>query len=366
MAAGYRTGLLGTIETRIGDVTIEHTPGSGLTTPEAADLHALLAVMEQAGVTHVVMEVSSHALSLGRVAGLGFDVAGFANLSQDHLDFHHTIEEYFAAKAMLFDGRARRHVVNTDDAYGERIAALAPDRTATVSPAGQAADWRADDVRLAPDGTRFVARAATGDLPVELPLPGSFNVANALLPSGCSPRPGSTWRPPCPGSLTVAVPGRMQRIEVGQPYAAIVDYAHKPAAVEAVVAALRPQTQRRIILVLGCGGDRDREKRAMMGAVGARLADVLIVTDDNPRTEDPAAIRAAMLAGVTELPQAARADVIEDGDRASAIRRAVAMAGRGDTIIVAGKGHEHGQYVGDRVLDFDDAASAAAAIEDAG
>ncbi|GAB3302324.1 UDP-N-acetylmuramoyl-L-alanyl-D-glutamate--2,6-diaminopimelate ligase [Epidermidibacterium keratini] len=353
-AAGHTVGLIGTVETLIGDRTIAHTAGASFTTPEAPDLQALLAVMAEEGVTHVVMEVSSHALSLGRVGAIRFDVAGFGNLSQDHLDFHHTMQEYFEAKALLFDGRAARHVVNVDDEYAARVVAKAPERTVTVSSGGAAADWQAREQRLGESASTFTAHGPAGDVPVELHLPGDFNVANALLALAMLAEAGVPPQVAAPALSAVAVPGRMERIDEGQGYLAVVDYSHKPAAVQAAVRALRRQVAGNILLVLGCGGDRDAQKRPLMGEVGAREADLLVVTDDNPRSEDPAQIRAAMLAGARAVPDAERGEVIEEGDRHAAIELAVSRARAGDAVLVAGKGHETGQYVAGEVLPFDD------------
>lgn len=363
-AQGHTVGLIGTVETLIGARAIPHVPGSSFTTPEAPDLHALLAVMLESGVDAVVMEVSSHALQLGRVAGIGFDVAGFGNLSQDHLDFHSDMESYFAAKSLLFDGRSKIHVCNVDDPYGVRVAQIAPERTVSISPGGGSADWRAIDIDDSHvEGCRF-AVAGPGDVrvPVELALPGLFNVANGLMALAMLAQVGVPPRVAAPAMREVMVPGRMQRVLAGQDYLAVVDYAHKPAAVGAALRALRPQTAGRLILVLGCGGDRDHTKRPMMGEIGARAADVLIVTDDNPRSEDPAAIRAQMLDGTRRVAPRERAQVIDEGNRGRAIERAVAMATTGDCVLVAGKGHEHGQYVDGVVHEFDDAARLRAAI----
>ncbi len=367
-AHGHIVGLIGTVETLIGTRVIPHVPGSSFTTPEAPDLHALLAVMVEAGVDAVVMEVSSHALQLGRVAGIGFDVAGFANLSQDHLDFHLTMESYFAAKSLLFDGRSKVHVCNVDDQYGARVARIAPERTVSISPSGRSANWRAtgiDDSHL--EGCRFVVEGPDSTrLSVELALPGLFNVANGLMAIAMLAQVGVSPAVAVPALRDVLVPGRMQRVDAGQSFLAVVDYAHKPAAVSAALSALRPQTSGRLIVVLGCGGDRDRAKRPLMGEAGARHADILIVTDDNPRSEVPAAIRAQVLEGARAVPAEQRAEVIEEGDRGRAIEIAVARARAGDCVLIAGKGHEHGQYVGDAVLEFDDTTHLRAAIRASG
>jgi UDP-N-acetylmuramoyl-L-alanyl-D-glutamate--2,6-diaminopimelate ligase len=355
-AAGRTTGLVGTVGTHIDGRRLP----TALTTPEAPDLQALFAAMAEAGVTDVAMEVSSHALAMGRVAGTRFAVAAFTNLSQDHLDFHRDMEDYFEAKAALFDGRAEQAVVCVDDEWGRRLAARTPGAV-TVSTTGPAA-WRALDVRTGPDGTQsFTALAPDGArLPVRLQLPGAFNVANAVVALACLDAVGVPSAVAADGFAGVTVPGRMQRIEEGQPFLAVVDYAHKPAAVAALLDALRPQVTGRLIVVLGCGGDRDRGKRPLMGAAAAARAELLVVTDDNPRTEDPAAIRSEVLAGAEAEPRAG--DLMEIGDRRAAIAAAVAYAKPGDAVVVAGKGHETGQEVKGVTHPFDDAAELAAAL----
>src|SRR5215469_8208184 len=366
-AAGHQTGLIGGVEIKIGQERIE----SSLTTPEAPDLQALLAVMAERGVTGAAMEVSSHSLALGRVDGTRYDVAVFTNLSQDHLDFHAGFEDYFRAKAKLFTPRySRIGVLNAADRYGRRLVAEAsvPVVTFCAEPASGAyakADWRAADVRCGADGSTFRVIGPGGvEADASVTLPGSFNVANALaaivalVEAGVDLADAVEGVTSCPG-----VPGRLQRVPApqGQPDA-FVDYSHKPGAVEAVLAALRPVTGGELIVVLGCGGDRDRGKRPLMGAAAARLADVAILTSDNPRSEDPLAILAEMLQGVLGLPIQERARVIMEPDRAAAIGLAVAMAGKGDVVLVAGKGHEKGQYAGGIVLPFDDREVTAAAL----
>ncbi len=356
-AAGRTAGLVGTVGTRIDGRRLP----TALTTPEAPDLQALFAVMAEDGVTDVAMEVSSHALAMGRVAGTHFAVAAFTNLSQDHLDFHRDMEDYFETKAALFDGRAERAVVCVDDEWGKRLAARTPGAI-TVSTTGPAS-WRAVDARTGPDGTQsFTALAPDGErLTVRLQLPGVFNVANAAVALACLDAVGVPAAVAAAGFADVAVPGRVQRIEEGQPFLAIVDYAHKPGAVAALLDALRPQVDGRLIVVLGCGGDRDRGKRPLMGAAAAARAELLIVTDDNPRTEDPAEIRAAMLAGAEAEPRAG--DLMEIGDRRAAIVAAVAYAKPGDAVVVAGKGHETGQEVMGVKHPFDDAVELAVALQ---
>ena len=366
-AGGHLTGLIGGVQTRIGEERIT----SSLTTPEAPDLQALFAVMVERGVGAAAMEVSSHSLSLGRVAGTAFDVAVFTNLSQDHLDFHGDLEEYFRAKASLFVPPVIG-VINVDDKYGRRLASSAPVPVTTFSAAGRAeADWRATDVRSGADGSTFRVIGPGGvEADVSVGLAGVFNVANALgalvalVEAGVALDDAVSGLAACPG-----VPGRLERVpapargdgEAGG-VTAFVDYSHKPGAVEAVLRSLRPVTQGNLIIVLGCGGDRDRAKRPMMGAAAAKLADVAILTSDNPRSEDPLAILAAMLDGVLSVPQEERARVIIEPDRAAAIAQAVSLAGAGDVIVVAGKGHETGQYVAGSVLPFDDRKVTAAAL----
>jgi len=334
-AAGAHTGLLGTVQVRIGETVLP----SEFTTPEAPDLQALLALMHEQGVTHVPMEVSSHSLALGRVTGTAFAVGAFTNLSQDHLDFHADLEDYFAAKALLFDGRAAAEVVCVDDTWGRRLVTGA---TTTVSRIGDAT-WRATDVDVRQSGSQNFRAVGPGgrSVAVTVRLPGAYNVTNALLALAAGHAAGADPELLARGIGTAEVPGRMQRIHRGQDFLALVDYAHKPAAVAALLDAVRGQVPGRLLVVLGCGGDRDRAKRPLMGAEAARRADLLVITDDNPRTEDPAAIRAAMLSGTP----GGHAEVVEIPDRAAAIAYAVAQARSGDGVIVAGKGHETGQEV---------------------
>ena len=352
--AGVTSGLIGTVETLIGDERIAHTAGASFTTPEAPDLQALLAVMVERGVTHVVMEVSSHSLQLGRVTGIEYAVAGFGNLSQDHLDFHHTMQDYFEAKALLFDGRSKIHVLNVDDPWVARLRDAGP-HTITISPSGGDADWTLDG--------RHVTGPNGITLDLRLSLPGDYNAANALLGLAITTAAGFDPQRAVAALASVQVPGRMERIDAGQDFIALVDYSHKPAAVEAALASVRAQTSGRVLLVLGCGGDRDAAKRPIMGEVGAAGSDLLVITDDNPRSEDPALIRAAMLQGARAVPDEQRADVVEIGDRAAAIRYAVDAARSGDVVLVAGKGHEIGQYVAGVVHEFDDRVELRRAIE---
>ncbi|TXC92252.1 UDP-N-acetylmuramoyl-L-alanyl-D-glutamate--2,6-diaminopimelate ligase [Streptomyces sp. ISID311] len=362
---GGLTGLIGTVETRIGDERIK----SERTTPEATDLQALFAVMRERGVRAVAMEVSSHALVLGRVDGCVFDVAIFNNLSPEHMEFHSGMEDYFQAKAQLFTkARSRAGVVNLDDEYGKRLAEGESEvPVTTFSAEGHPdADWRAADVEVGTLGSTFTVHGPDGvTVRAASPIAGPFNVANALaaivslVVAGIDPQTAADGVAAVPG-----VPGRLERIDAGQPYLAVVDYAHKTDAVESVLRALRKVTDGKLHAVLGCGGDRDPHKRGPMGAAVARLADTAVLTSDNPRNEDPLSILATMLAGAAEVPIHERGTVLVEEERAAAIAAAVARAEPGDTVIVAGKGHEQGQDIAGVVRPFDDRQVLRGAIED--
>lgn len=354
---GRSVGLIGTVETRIGTERIR----SARTTPEACDLHRLLAVMTERGIDDCVMEVSSHALALHRVDAVVYDLALFTNLSQDHLDFHEDMEQYFAAKASLFTPeRARRAVVCTADHWGRRLAAEATIPVVTVGPAESAAMYTVQEPHGSESGgaQSFTLVGPGGaELHLRAALPGDFNVMNtamaavALLTLGHAPEAVARAVLADPH-----VPGRMERVRVESPDAplAVVDYAHTPDAVAAAVAALRPARQGPLVIVLGAGGGRDIGKRPGMGAAAA-AADVVIVTDDNPRGEDPAQIRAAVIAGARAA--GTNAVVEEVGGRRAAIGRAVEIAcaaGESAMIAVVGKGHETGQEVAGVVHPFDD------------
>lgn len=356
---GVPTGLIGTTGTWLGARRLP----TERTTPEAPDVQALMATMRDAGMKALAMEVSSHALVLGRVDAVTFDLAAFTNLSPDHLDFHADMEDYFAAKTRLFTrARARRAVINVDDQWGRRLAGSCELPTLTYA-LGAGADWTARDVRLGPDGSSFAAVGAGEQIPVTIHSPGDFNVANALcalvtlVDAGYDPVEAA-------GALAEfhGVPGRMEVVPSQDPHAptVIVDYAHTPDAVDRALSAVRPLTQGKIWCVLGCGGDRDREKRPAMGRIAAHHADHVIVTDDNPRSESPAEIRATVLAGAREV---AGVDVQEIGDRGHAIAATVGAAGPNDTVLILGKGHEAGQEVAGVVTPFDDREAARAALE---
>jgi UDP-N-acetylmuramoyl-L-alanyl-D-glutamate--2,6-diaminopimelate ligase len=349
---GKRCGLIGTVETRIVDRRLP----SVRTTPEAPDLQALLALMVAEGADTCSMEVSSHALALGRVDGIRFDVAGFTNLSQDHLDFHPTMAEYFAAKAQLFTpARARTGVICVDDEWGRQLAQTATIPVVTVGTGTGAADWRVTERRPDGIGTGFTLRGPAGEsIAGRCPLPGDFNVANTalalvmLVAAGFTADDAAGWL-----AQAEPVPGRMEQVPgtgaEGEPLA-VVDYAHTPDAVGAALRTLRTSRPGRLVVVIGAGGDRDRAKRPRMGEAAAREADVVIVTDDNPRSEDAAAIRAAVLAGTGSFGR----EVLEIGDRRAAVAEGVRRAWGGGTLLVAGKGHERGQDVAGVVHPFDD------------
>ncbi|HEY0002977.1 MAG TPA: UDP-N-acetylmuramoyl-L-alanyl-D-glutamate--2,6-diaminopimelate ligase [Actinoplanes sp.] len=358
-AAGQVTGLIGTVETRLGDLAVP----SVRTTPEATDLQAMLAAAVEREVSAVVMEVSSHALAVGRVGGLRFAVAGYTNFGLDHLDFHETVDDYFAAKAKLFDGRSRIEVLNLDE---PALAPLRKPETITYSAAGdQSATWWAGQIRPSAFGQRFVAHGP-GGFAVEagVALPGRHNVANALLALAILVAAGVDARTAARGIAACAgVPGRLEQVDAPGDILGVVDYAHKPDAIVAALTALRELAASRggrVICLIGAGGDRDKGKRPLMGAAAARGSDLVIITDDNPRTEDPAAVRAAVRTGAEEADAAAK--VIEVAGRRAAIAEAVRLAGPGDVIAVLGKGHERGQEVNGQVLPFDDRIELAAAL----
>ncbi len=346
--SGIPAAVIGTVGTRI----LGQDVSSALTTPEAPDLHRLLRRMVDVGVDACAMEVSSHALVLGRVGGVVFDVGVFLNLGRDHLDFHRDMDDYFEAKALLFSPEhSRCGLVAVDDAWGERMVRQAGVPVTTMSATGREADWRVADLELAPTGATFRVVGPGTDVEAGCPIPGGFNVANALAAVAAAATAGydaeAVARAIAEGP---GVPGRLERIDAGQDFEVVVDYAHKPDAVEAALATLRPLTNGRLIVVLGAGGDRDPGKRALMGTIASRGADVLIVTDDNPRSEDPAGIRREILDGTAH----GDAEVVEVGDRREAIAVAVRRAGAGDTVLIAGKGHETGQEVAGVLHPFDD------------
>ena len=369
--AGCRrvAGVIGTTGSRVGGIPLS----SRLTTPEAPEFQMLLARMLDDGAEVVAAEVSSHALRLGRVDGTRFAVGAFLNLSQDHLDFHPTMQDYFAAKCRLFDREAdpgsrvrpaERAVVVVDDEWGRRVAEMRPDAVTVSGEVDGRAHWTAGPSRPTGGGGQYVTVRGPGgtELEVELPLLGRFNVTNALVALAVVDVLGMDVPAAAAGLGHVLVPGRLEPVDRGQDFRVLVDYAHKPAAVEAVLGSVRAQTESRVAVVLGAGGDRDGGKRPLMGAAAARVADLVVVTDDNPRSEDPAAIRAEVLAGARSVGRPG-VEILEIGDRGQAIAAAVDWADTGDVVVIAGKGHESGQDVGGTVLPFDDRVRAAVELD---
>jgi UDP-N-acetylmuramoyl-L-alanyl-D-glutamate--2,6-diaminopimelate ligase len=356
--AGDRAGVVGTVGARVAGEEITGAATGAHTTPEANDLQALLAQMRDAGAGTVAMEVSSHALHQHRVDGVQFAAVCFTNLSHEHLDYHDSLDEYFAAKATLFSPtRTRAGAVNVDDPRGVELVARA---TAdgidvwTFAVDDARADVGATDVDFGVRGTRatILDRRHGAHAPVELPLVGAFNVANALAAAATALAGGFDFDAVVGGlGDPVVVPGRFERVDAGQPYAVLVDYAHTPDALARVLAAARPLAGRagRVLCVFGCGGDRDPGKRPLMGQAVARGADVAVLTSDNPRSEDPQAIADAVLPGLADA-RAVRVEL----DRRAAIAGALADARDGDVVVIAGKGHETGQTAQGRTLPFDD------------
>ena len=363
-AQGRRTGLIGTVQYRIGTLSIP----AGQTTPEALETQQLLRRMVDEGVTGVAMEVSSHALALSRVEGIDFDVAVFTNLTQDHLDFHVTMDAYRDAKRHLFVLLAAGHkptrtaVVNADDASGLAMVADLPLHTLTYGVRGRA-DVRPTRWSSGAEGIRMNVRTPAGHLDIASPLVGEHNVENLLAATGVGIALGME-----PALIARAlgsvgsVPGRFERVEAGQPFLVVVDYAHTPDALERTLETARKLRGPggRLAVVFGCGGDRDRGKRPLMGGIAARLADRVWVTSDNPRSEPPEAIIADIVAGIPGGIALDRHETIPD--RKAAIQRALTWAGAGDVVVIAGKGHETYQIIGSDVLPFDDRAQARAAL----
>ncbi len=360
-AQGIRTGLLGTVHSVVGG-RVEEVER---TTPEALDLQATFRRMLDAGDRACVMEVSSHALELHRAEGIAFDVAVFTNLTQDHLDFHGTLDAYFASKRRLFapttgpaPGAA---VINADDESGARLAeeiraqSAEPVVTFGIEPG---ADFRATQVRYDAAGTTFECHARGATVDVRFPLPGLFNVYNALAAIAATHALGVAPHAAARALESAQrVPGRFEPVDEGQAFSVLVDYAHTPDSLENVLASARGLLHGgRLIVVFGAGGDRDREKRPLMGAAARRLADHVVVTSDNPRSEDPDAIIAAIVAGAAAVTPPDGSGAIEvQGDRRAAIEQALALASAGDIVVIAGKGHEQGQeFEGGRKLPFDD------------
>jgi UDP-N-acetylmuramoyl-L-alanyl-D-glutamate--2,6-diaminopimelate ligase len=354
-ADGRQSGLLGTVKSVVGG----HESTLARTTPEAIDLQRAFREMLDGGDRACAMEVSSHALELGRVDAVHFAVGVFTNLTQDHLDFHPTMEDYFQAKRKLFtEVGARQAVLNLDDPYGLRLA-TDPEVGAPITFAldHPGATYRADDVRTDLSGSRFALHSPDGVTELCSPLRGRFNVSNVIAAFAAVRAVG------VPFDTAVAaveragqVPGRFETVDEGQRFAVLVDYAHTPDSLENVLSSARNLTDEKLHVVFGCGGDRDRKKRALMGEIAARIADNVFVTSDNPRSEDPDAIIAEILTGIDR-------PVDHDADRRAAIVAAVAEAREGDVIVIAGKGHEQGQeFAGGEKIPFDDVSVAREAL----
>jgi UDP-N-acetylmuramoyl-L-alanyl-D-glutamate--2,6-diaminopimelate ligase len=351
-AAGLRPGLLGTVESRIGGevAEVKHT------TPESIDLQALFRRMLDADDQSCAIEVSSHALQLGRVDGTRFAAAGFTNLTQDHLDFHATMEDYYLAKRRLFQAGEWPAAVNVGDPYGRRLAREASGPVLTYAARGEDAAVRPQALEIGGGGAiSLIALTPRGLLPLDVRLHGDFNVENVLCAVALSEQLELPHEAVRAGIASLqGVPGRFEPVDAGQPFTVLVDYAHTPDSLQNVLTAARRITSGAVICVFGCGGDRDRGKRPLMGAVARRLADRAIVTTDNSRSEEPAAIAAEITAGF---------EMEVELDRRAAIALAVTAARPGDVVVIAGKGHEQGQQFADRTLPFDDRVAAREALE---
>jgi UDP-N-acetylmuramoyl-L-alanyl-D-glutamate--2,6-diaminopimelate ligase len=355
LAAGRETGLIGTVETRIGSEVIPSTR----TTPEAADLQSLCAVMRERHMRHLVMEVSSHAISLSRIKGSHFSIVGFTNLSQDHLDFHGDMESYFAEKSKLFSIEyADSGFINIDSDFGKRLAADCDIPVVTISRSDNNANWHYVDIE---SSGLLKIRGLDGILvEAHTRLLGSYNLDNLLMAVAIASASGvgATELSRIIPTLTGA-PGRLEQVALGQEFNAIVDYAHSPDAVKNVLDAAREFTSGKVIAVLGCGGDRDKGKRPLMGRALSEGSSIAIFTSDNPRSEEPRVILEEM---TKELDISGDSKIVED--RNKAIQYAVSLAKKGDTILILGKGHESGQEVNGVIMEFDDRLQLARAIED--
>ena len=349
-AAGETVGLVGTVEYRIGDRLLEATR----TTPESSDLQDLFRQMVDAGCRRAVLEVSSHSLALKRVHGCPFKVAVFTNLTRDHLDFHGDMEAYFAAKRLLFDTLLREDghaIVNRDDDRAEDLVRASRGKVWTYS-LSQPADLAVEELTLSLETTHVRVRTPVGPLEIRTPLIGRFNVQNVLAALGAGLALGIPKEALLRGLGSLkGVPGRLERVVAGQDFTVIVDYAHTDDALKNLLETVRELRPRRLITVFGCGGDRDRTKRPLMGAVASRLSDVVILTSDNPRSEPPEAILEEIRRGI---PQSRSADVHANVDRREAIAKALEMGREGDVVVIAGKGHESYQQIRDRAVPFDD------------
>ncbi|MCL5102523.1 MAG: UDP-N-acetylmuramoyl-L-alanyl-D-glutamate--2,6-diaminopimelate ligase [Armatimonadetes bacterium] len=352
-AAGKKAGLIGTVGAKIGGEILD----TKHTTPESADLQKLLSYMAEQGVEVVAMEVSSHGLYQGRSLGCEFDCGVFTNIARDHLDFHKTIDAYLDAKIILFRDHPKAStkrfhaVINADDPSAGKVREAAQGRIITFGM-NSGADVTASDVEVTDKSVWFTMSHQGRSVPVRLGIGGAFNVYNALSAAGAAIALGMDLDEIARGLATAkGAPGRFESVECGQDFGVIVDYAHTPDEIENVMRTAKNLTQRKLIAVFGCGGDRDKGKRPLMGGLGAEIADEVIITSDNPRTEDPNAIIRDILAGILEH----RIDkVTVQADRKDAIREAIHRARTGDIVVIAGKGHEDYQIFADRTIHFDD------------
>ena len=345
--AKKHVGVIGTLGTYLDE---EHLPGAR-TTPESTDLYATLAVMAERGITYVFMEVSSHALTLNRVSGIQFDVAIFTNLTQDHLDFHGSMENYFAAKSLLFTPEfSKQAIICTDDEWGIKLAGQVKIPVITIGTKG---DWKTSQPNSSANGitTQLIEIQNSDSISLSVNMLGSYNATNAACALAASQILGLPIAASLESLKNVrSIPGRLEKVTIDSPGTAIVDYAHTPDAVATVLTVIKDANPNRVITVIGCGGDRDSLKRPLMGKVAAQLSDVVIITDDNPRSEDPATIRKSVVDGTKN----GSAQVFEVSDRREAISQALKLAEPGDVIAVLGKGHETGQEISGKVLPFDD------------
>ncbi|KAF0198025.1 MAG: UDP-N-acetylmuramoyl-L-alanyl-D-glutamate--2 6-diaminopimelate ligase [Bacillota bacterium] len=359
---GLQTGMIGTVQIEVGQEIIPVK----FTTPEAHDLQALLKRMKDSGISHAVMEVSSHSLVQHRVDNVEYDTAVFTNLTQDHLDLHGTMEDYFAAKAQLFTRLgvnaikpAKTAVINVDDPWGQRLVSITSVRVMSYA-IDCSADITAQNIKSGSLGSSFVLVTPQGEIECSISTPGKHSIYNALAAAGAGLAEGCSLQAIAQGLQMPPVPGRMEQVNEGQSFAVFIDYAHSPDGLENVLQAARGFACDRVIVVFGCGGDRDRGKRPLMGAIAAKLSDVAILTSDNPRSEDPLRIIEDVLPGFYGASAANR--VIVEPDRRNAIQRAIFLAEDNDVVLITGKGHENYQIFRGGTVYFDDREEARTAL----
>ena len=359
---GLKTGMIGTVQIELGE---EILPVK-FTTPEAHDLQALLQRMKDSGISHAVMEVSSHSLAQHRVDNVEYDTAVFTNLTQDHLDLHGTMDSYFAAKALLFTRLGvnavkpvKNAVINVDDPWGQKLVSITQARVLSYA-IDRSADITAQNINSGSLGSDFTLVTPEGEISCSISTPGKHSIYNALAAAGAGLAEGCSLQAIAQGLKMPPVPGRMEQVSEGQKFAVFVDYAHSPDGLENVLQAARGFAGGRVIVVFGCGGDRDRGKRPLMGAIAAKLSDVAILTSDNPRSEDPLRIIEDVLPGFYGASAANR--VIVEPDRRHAIHKAIVSAGENDVVLITGKGHENYQIFRDGTVHFDDREEARAAL----